>query len=152
MSGKKQTASRIISRGCGEEFLEAPHIYLIDGWYYLMLAEGGTEYGHMVTMQRSRSVYGPYELCPNNPILTHRNCSGHPIQGKRQNNHVLKQWEIRAILAAGGSRNATTRRGKLAKDDRRQGEGDHDARSFKLFSLYLPQLRLCLFYHDLAVK
>jgi alpha-N-arabinofuranosidase len=80
LSGKKHTPSQVISRGCGGKFPEAPHLYLINGWYYLMLAEGGTEYGHMVTMQRSRSVYGPYESCPHNPILTHRNRSGHPIQ------------------------------------------------------------------------
>ena len=44
-----------------------------------MLAEGGTEYGHMETMQRSRSIYGPYEKCPHNPILSHRDTPG-PIQ------------------------------------------------------------------------
>jgi alpha-N-arabinofuranosidase len=44
-----------------------------------MLAEGGTEYGHMETMQRSRSIYGPFEKCPHNPILSHRDTPG-PIQ------------------------------------------------------------------------
>lgn len=49
-----------------------------------MLAEGGTEYGHMETMQRADGPYGPYEPCPHNPILSHRNdmrgdinCTGH---------------------------------------------------------------------------
>ena len=40
---------------------------------FLMIAEGGTEYGHMETIARSRSVWGPFESCPRNPILTHRN-------------------------------------------------------------------------------
>ena len=51
---------------------EAPHLYKIDGLYYLMIAEGGTEYGHMVTVSRSRHPYGPYEPCLHNPILSHR--------------------------------------------------------------------------------
>lgn len=48
--------------------------------YYLLLAEGGTEYGHMVTIQRSENIWGPYEACPHNPILTHRNYNSEPIQ------------------------------------------------------------------------
>ena len=50
-------------------------MYKLNGWYYLLLAEGGTEYGHMVTIGRSKSVWGPFESCPHNPILTHRNHS-----------------------------------------------------------------------------
>ena len=51
---------------------EAPHIYKKDGWYYLMIAEGGTEHFHAVTISRSQSIYGPYEGYAGNPILTHR--------------------------------------------------------------------------------
>lgn len=51
---------------------EAPHVYKKDGWYYLMIAEGGTEHFHAVTMARSRSILGPYEGFRGNPILTHR--------------------------------------------------------------------------------
>lgn len=51
---------------------EAPHIYKEDGYYYLMIAEGGTSYNHAVTIARSKSIIGPYESNPNNPILTHR--------------------------------------------------------------------------------
>lgn len=78
-TGEKLTPSRFLSRGAGGKFPEGPHIYKIKGMYYLMLAEGGTEYGHMVTMFRSREVYGPYEACPHNPILTQRNTMG-PLQ------------------------------------------------------------------------
>lgn len=53
-------------RGC----LEAPHITKKNGFYYLMCAEGGTGYGHSVTMARSRELFGPYEPDPENPILT----------------------------------------------------------------------------------
>ncbi|NLF79199.1 MAG: glycoside hydrolase family 43 protein [Chloroflexi bacterium] len=51
---------------------EAPHLYKIDGMYYLLIAEGGTDAYHAVTMARSKSVTGPYVSCGRNPILTHR--------------------------------------------------------------------------------
>ena len=51
---------------------EAPHLYHIGEWYYLMIAEGGTDYQHSVTIARSRTLTGPYEGNPSNPILTHR--------------------------------------------------------------------------------
>jgi len=54
---------------------EAPHIYKKDGWYYLMIAEGGTEHFHAVTIARSRELFGPYEGNRANPILTHRHLS-----------------------------------------------------------------------------
>lgn len=53
-------------------FPEAPHLYKIGGHYYLLIAEGGTELGHMVTLARGESPWGPFESCPHNPILTHR--------------------------------------------------------------------------------
>lgn len=51
---------------------EGPHIYKKDGWYYLMIAEGGTEHMHAVTISRSKEVLGNYEGYCGNPILTHR--------------------------------------------------------------------------------
>ena len=51
---------------------EAPHIYHIGDWYYLLIAEGGTEMYHSATIARSRSALGPYEGDPSNPILTTR--------------------------------------------------------------------------------
>lgn len=51
---------------------EGPHIYFKDGYYYLMIAEGGTGPNHSVTVARSKDIFGPYENNPNNPILTHR--------------------------------------------------------------------------------
>ena len=71
-SGEILTNTRLIWRGTGGKYPEAPHLYKRDGVYYLMLAEGGTEYGHMVTIARSLSPWGPFEGCPRNPILTHR--------------------------------------------------------------------------------
>lgn len=51
---------------------EGPHLYKKDDWYYLLIAEGGTGADHAVTVARSRSVEGPYQGCPANPVLTHR--------------------------------------------------------------------------------
>jgi xylan 1,4-beta-xylosidase len=51
---------------------EAPHLYKRDGWYHLITAEGGTGFGHAVTMARSRTLEGPYELHPDGPVLTAR--------------------------------------------------------------------------------
>jgi len=51
---------------------EAPHLYRIGDWYYIMIAEGGTGVTHAVTIARSKNVIGPYEGYKGNPILTHR--------------------------------------------------------------------------------
>lgn len=61
-----------IFAGTALGFTEAPHLYKRDGWYYLLTAEGGTGWGHAVTMARSRNLRGPYELHPESPILTSR--------------------------------------------------------------------------------
>ncbi len=76
-TGKALTKAKSISKGCGGRYLEAPHLYHIGSWYYLMVAEGGTEYGHMECILRSKNIWGPYEQCPHNPILTNRNLGGY---------------------------------------------------------------------------
>ncbi len=82
-TGKQLTPTRKIWDGTGGRYPEGPHIYKKDGYYYLLIAEGGTEYGHKVTIARSRDIYGPYESNPANPILTHigMNAQDSPIQG-----------------------------------------------------------------------
>jgi alpha-N-arabinofuranosidase len=82
-TGKFISEMRVIWSGTGGCYPEAPHLYKINGRYYLMIAEGGTEYGHMETIARSDSPWGPFEPCPHNPILSHRSlacpirCTGH---------------------------------------------------------------------------
>jgi xylan 1,4-beta-xylosidase len=63
---------RKIFSGTSIGFTEGPHLYKRDGWYYLITAEGGTWWGHAVTMARSRTLLGPYELHPDVHILTSR--------------------------------------------------------------------------------
>lgn len=53
-------------------WIEGPHVYRRDGWYYLVCAEGGTGPNHSEVVLRSRSVWGPYEPFRGNPILTQR--------------------------------------------------------------------------------
>lgn len=65
--------------GTGLAHPEAPHLYRHDGWWYLLIAEGGTERGHTVAVARSRDARGPYEGAGHNPILTHRSTT-HPVQ------------------------------------------------------------------------
>ncbi|HSN11888.1 MAG TPA: family 43 glycosylhydrolase [Propionibacteriaceae bacterium] len=54
-----------------EHLQEGPNLYAVDGWYYLMMAEGGTDWNHGIRMARSRELYGPYEVDPE-PLLTTR--------------------------------------------------------------------------------
>ncbi|KAI1326600.1 glycoside hydrolase family 43 protein [Xylariaceae sp. FL0255] len=62
-----------IWNGTGGIAPEGPHIYIRDGWYYLLIAEGGTGINHMATMARSKNLFGPYEADPANPVLTNAN-------------------------------------------------------------------------------
>lgn len=50
---------------------EGPHLYKVAGKYYLLTAEGGTGFGHMVCIGRGDTPWGPFEGCPKNPILSH---------------------------------------------------------------------------------
>ena len=61
-----------IFQGTELGFTEAPHLYKRNGWYYLLTAEGGTGWGHVVTMARSRNISGPYELHPDTYIMSAR--------------------------------------------------------------------------------
>jgi xylan 1,4-beta-xylosidase len=61
-------------------FTEGPHLYKRDGWYHLLTAEGGTGWGHAVTMARSRAILGPYELHPDVYVLTARERPDAPLQ------------------------------------------------------------------------
>jgi xylan 1,4-beta-xylosidase len=72
---------RNIYRGTPQGLVEGPHLYKRAGWYYLTVAEGGTSYGHAVTMARSRDLPGPYET---HPLL-------HPITSKDHPDATLQR-------------------------------------------------------------
>ena len=96
-TGELTSDLQVVWKGTGGKCAEAPHIYKINGTYYLMIAEGGTEYGHMVTIARSDNPWGPFESCPHNPILTHRS-HGSPIQctghGDMVQDHRGNWWMV----------------------------------------------------------
>lgn len=50
--------------------VEGPHLYKVDGRYYLLTAEGGTFMTHAATVARSENINGPYEVMPDNPLIT----------------------------------------------------------------------------------
>ena len=81
VTGEKLEESRPIWNGCGGRYLESPHLYKINGWYYLLAAEGGTEYGHMVVLARGCTPYGPFENSPVSPVVSNRDLGGYPLQG-----------------------------------------------------------------------
>ena len=72
LTGELLESPRDLWEGTGGLGPEGPHLYKIRGTYYLCIAEGGTEYGHMQTLARSDSAEGPFHSCPHNPVLTHR--------------------------------------------------------------------------------
>ncbi|WP_284984485.1 glycoside hydrolase family 43 protein [Arthrobacter sp. efr-133-TYG-118] len=79
LSGTLLAPPRRLWAGSGLASAEGPHLYRIADWWYLLLAEGGTERGHAVTVARARTLDGPFEAAPSNPILSHRSIN-HPVQ------------------------------------------------------------------------
>lgn len=69
-----------IWHGTGEMTSEGPHLYAIGDYYYLIVAEGGTSYGHSISCARSNSPWGPWEAHPDNPLLSHRTHPDDPVQ------------------------------------------------------------------------
>lgn len=61
---------QMIFSGTEPGFTEGPHLYRRDGWYHLLVAEGGTNWNHAVVMARSRTLFGPYEVHPEGAVLT----------------------------------------------------------------------------------
>ena len=74
LAGERRLAGerKVIFQGTPIGFTEGPHLYKRGRYYYLLTAEGGTGWGHAVTMARSRALLGPYELHPDVYILTSR--------------------------------------------------------------------------------
>lgn len=68
-TGKKLSERKMLWEGITKVFPEGPHMYKKDGWYYLLIAEGGCFEDHHCNIARSRSVWGPFELNPANPVL-----------------------------------------------------------------------------------
>ncbi len=79
-TGKLLSEYRSLGVGMVSDDAEAPHVYHIGEWYYLLLAEGGSRFLHMGTIGRSRSPWGPFEPCPHNPVLAQHEAWGHTVR------------------------------------------------------------------------
>ena len=69
-NGEKLTETKEILAHSGRKWPESPHIYKRGDYYYLLIAEGGCFEHHMISIARSKDIWGPYEPHPQNPILT----------------------------------------------------------------------------------
>ncbi len=79
-TGKLEGERKELWRGTGGVWPEGPHLYKVNGKYYLMISEGGTSYDHRLTVARSDSPWGPFQPNPKNPILTHKHLPDDPFQ------------------------------------------------------------------------
>jgi xylan 1,4-beta-xylosidase len=79
-TGKLRSDVRQVWAGTGGIWPEGPHLYEIDGRYYLLISEGGTSIGHGLTVARSDNAFGPFDAHAQNPILTHAHRPTEPIQ------------------------------------------------------------------------
>jgi xylan 1,4-beta-xylosidase len=80
-SGEKLVGQRkVIYSGSVLGKAEGPHLYRHNGYYYLLVAEGGTGTEHACTMARSEQLTGPYEIDPDGPLLTSAGTPEHPLQ------------------------------------------------------------------------
>lgn len=76
---KPETAKNIY-RGTNVKTVEGPHIYKINGYYYIFAAEGGTVWTHQEIVARSKTLQGPYETEPNGPFITNFDTPDHDLQ------------------------------------------------------------------------
>lgn len=70
----------LMYKGTDDKFTEGPHIYKLNGYYYLFVAQGGTVYAHQERVARSKSLTGEFETMPGKPFLTTLDVPFHPIQ------------------------------------------------------------------------
>ncbi|WP_258803647.1 glycoside hydrolase family 43 protein [Pseudarthrobacter sp. NS4] len=78
-TGELQSTPHELWKGTGLAHPEGPHLFQRNGWWYLLVAEGGTHHGHSVSIARSRTIEGPFQGHPQNPIFSHRS-TPHAIQ------------------------------------------------------------------------
>ncbi|TSB44615.1 glycoside hydrolase family 43 protein [Alkalicoccobacillus porphyridii] len=94
--------SNVIFKGTDLGLTEAPHLYYINDMYYLLTAEGGTKYEHAATIARSSSIHGPYEVHPENPILSTWSSPRNPLQ-KAGHGSIVEtpegEWYIAHLMA-----------------------------------------------------
>ncbi|MDQ0205466.1 glycoside hydrolase family 43 protein [Alkalicoccobacillus murimartini] len=108
--------AEVIFKGTELGLTEAPHLYFIQGTYYLLTAEGGTKYEHAATIARSKTIKGPYEVHPENPILSSWSNPSNPLQKSGHASIVETkdgEWYLAHLMAR-----PLKRRGKKLLEER----------------------------------
>ncbi len=105
---------------------EGPNLYKRDGWYYLMVAEGGTGWNHGISMARARSITGPYELDPQASVLTSRDAAALPLQ-KAGHGEIVQTQAGEWYLAHLASRPLVTGAGRNPASPDKSSSADHHA-------------------------
>lgn len=78
-TGRVLGEPRLLWTGTGLAWPESPHLYRVGDWWYLLIAEGGTERGHSISVARARDIHGPFDGAEGNPIFSHRSTAS-PVQ------------------------------------------------------------------------
>ncbi|GKT51995.1 LOW QUALITY PROTEIN: non-reducing end alpha-L-arabinofuranosidase [Colletotrichum spaethianum] len=68
-TGKKLSEEKLLWEGVTKAYPEGPYMYKKDGWYYLLIAEGGCFAGRHTVMARARDIWGSYEVNRLNLVL-----------------------------------------------------------------------------------
>lgn len=76
----KPETAKIVYAGTPVKTVEGPHIYKLNGWYYIFAAQGGTVWTHQEVVARSRNLWGPYETEPDGPFITNFDTPDHYLQ------------------------------------------------------------------------
>lgn len=111
-AGARRMVGPITTIARRDRLIEGPNLYRRDGWYYLMLAEGGTGWEHGISMARSREITGPYAFDPVPDVLTSRGRPELPLQKAGHGELVATpegEWYLahlasRPVTAPGGER------------------------------------------------
>ncbi|KAI1770348.1 glycoside hydrolase family 43 protein [Hypoxylon cercidicola] len=108
-AGKLVGPKKNIFLGTDLDLVEGPHLYKRNGWYYLLTAEGGTAYNHACTLARSRDIWGPYDVHPQNPILSARDAPFAALQ-RAGHGDIMETPEGRTYLVHLAGRPTTQER------------------------------------------
>ncbi|NNK33428.1 MAG: glycoside hydrolase family 43 protein, partial [Xanthomonadales bacterium] len=138
---------KFIFDGTAFDCTEGPHLYRYGDFYYLLAAEGGTGYEHVVTVARSRDLEGPYEVDPAGPLVTARYSPVHPLQ-RTGHGDIVRTPGGRLFIVFLCSRPLPgTRRSPLGRESAIQELVETDDGWFRLksgSSLPLPELEIDL--------
>lgn len=98
----KPETAKIIYEGTSIKTVEGPHIYKINGYYYIFAAQGGTIWTHQEVVARSENLEGPYETEPDGPFITNFDTPDHYLQ-KQGHGSLVKtpsgEWYYASLCA-----------------------------------------------------